>query len=253
MTDLPDDNTFLDIATDAMNEIGVTCPAQLIGNVDAGALKIVACAKAAGKDITRAGEFGWCALERLWLFNSVQGQSEYALPSDYSRLMIDTVWDRSQLTPMQGPLSPALWQTIKSGLIGNGIYFSRYRVVRSVNLPVKTFVVDPPSPNNGSPLVFEYQSKNFAALSDYSGTAPYFQNDSDIFLLDRDLLCKGIQWRWKRSEGLEFTTWLEDYNQTLDTLNARDRPAPGFSLTGPNYRQNFLGWGNIPDTGYGSV
>jgi hypothetical protein len=76
---------------------------------------------------------GWEVLQRLHTFVSVQGTSEYDLPDDYDRLTLDTVWDRAQLTPMQGPLSPVLWQTIKSGLIGNGIYFSRYRVVRAAS------------------------------------------------------------------------------------------------------------------------
>ena len=217
---------------------------------DDGALQFLAVANAAAEDILDQGF--WTVLEKVYVFNSVAGQQEYPLPDDYGNLVIDTVWDRSQLTPMQGPLSPALWQTIKSGLIGNGIYFTRYRVVRSVSKAAKVFVVDPPSPNTGSPLVFEYQSNQFAVLADGSATNDKFLNDTDTCIFPTKLLRRAIKWRWRREKQLEWATYLEEYNQLADTMIVRDRPQPGFSLAGPDYRQNFLGWNNIPDTGFGN-
>lgn len=245
------DDSVLSIVSDAATEMGQTPPAQLVGNTEVGAAQWLTLANGGGKLIANEPDTGWEVLQRLNLFDSVQGQSEYDLPDDYGRLTIDTVWDRSQLTPMQGPLSPALWQTIKSGLIGNGIYFTRYRVVRSSTLPKKVFVVDPMSPNTGSPLVFEYQSTHFAASSDLSTTSDNFTDDTDVFLLPRDLLKLNLKWRWRREQGLEYMTYLEEYNQELDKYQGRDRPQPGFSMSGSQYRQNFLGYINIPDTGYG--
>lgn len=248
------DDSVLSIVQDACDEMGIDRPASLANATEVGARQLYTIANGCGKLIANEPEGGWEVLQRLNLFTSVQGQAEYDLPADYGALTIDTVWDRSQLTPMQGPLSPALWQTIKSGLIGNGIYFTRYRIVRSqaTSTPKRKFILDPASPNSGSPLVFEYQSKNFAALTDLSATNDYFKNDTDVFLLPRDLLKLSIKWRWRREQGLEWSSYLEEYNQELDKYTSKDRPSPGFSMTGANYRQNFLGWINIPDTRYGS-
>lgn len=248
------DDSVLSIVQDACDEMGIDRPTSLANATEVGGRQLFAIANGCGRLISNEPDDGWEILQRLNLFNSVQGQAEYNLPTDYGVETIDTVWDRSQLTPMQGPLSPALWQTIKSGLIGNGIYFSRYRIVRSqaTSIPKKVFMLDPPSPNTGSPLVFEYQSLNFAALADLSATSPAFVNDTDVFLLPRDLLKLCVKWRWRRENGLEFSTYLEEYNQELDKYSAKDRPSPGFSMTGASYRQNFLGWINIPDTGFGS-
>lgn len=248
------DDTLLSIVSDACDEMGIERPDQLANSTEVGDRQMYSIANGCAKLIANDPSCGWEVLQKLWLFNSVQGNAEYNLPVDYSRLTLDTVWDRSQLTPMMGPLSPALWQTIKSGLIGNGIYFTRYRVTRSqaTTIPKKVFILDPPSPNTGSPLVYEYQSTHMTTLANLSATHDYFVNDTDIFLLPRDLLKLCFKWRWLRAKGLEFTTALEEYNQELDKYVARDRPEPGFSMSGGRYRQNFLGFANIPDTGYGS-
>lgn len=246
------DDSVLSIVQDACDEMGIDQPTALVDNETDNARQMLSIANRSGRIIANAAEKGWEILERLYEFTSVEGQEEYDLPDDYDRLIIDTVWDRAQLTPMQGPLSPALWQTIKSGLIGNGIYFTRYRVVRSSSSAKRVFVVDPASPVSGSNLVFEYQSKNFAAKSDLTTTYSNFTADTDVFLLPRELLLLCFKWRWRMAQGLEWSTFLEEYNQELDKYTARDRPQPGFSLTGSQYRQNFLGWVNIPDTRYGS-
>ena len=245
------DDSVISIINDACDEMGIDRPTTLANPTDAGDRQKASIANRCGLIV--ANDADWEILQRLHLFNSIQGQAEYDLPEDYLKLTIDTVWDRSQLTPMQGPLSPALWQTIKSGLIGNGIYFTRYRVVRSqaTTVPKKVFIVDPASPNTGSPLVFEYQSDHFAALADLSETYNQFINDTDVFLLPHNLLLLCFKWRWRRENGLEYSTYLEEYNQELDKYVAKDRPSPGFSMTGADYRQNFLGWANIPDTKYG--
>lgn len=248
------DASCIGMVIQALGEMGWgELPLNLIGNVSTDAVQQLALINRAGRQVRDDAPDGWEVLQSLCLFNSVQGQSEYDLPADYDRLTIDTVWDRNQLTPMQGPLSPALWQTIKSGLIGNGIYFSRYRVVRSqtTTLPKKVFILDPPSATTGDPLIYEYQSKSWTANAALTQSSQTFQADTDVSLLPPELVIAAFKFLWRREKQLEFSTYMEEYNQMLDTYIGRDRPQPGFSLEGPRYRQNFLGYVNIPDTGYG--
>jgi hypothetical protein len=249
-----EDDSFIAIINDACDELGIDRPLQLVGASELGDRQKCAIGNGCAKLIANEPDTGWEILQKLYTFNSVLDQGEYDLPEDYGRLTIDTVWDRAQLTPVMGPLSPALWQTIKSGLIGNGIYFSRYRVVRSqaTTVPKKVFILDPPGTSDGQELVYEYQSTQMTALADLSATNATFVNDTDVFLLPRDLLKLSFKWRWRMAQGLPYTTFLEEYNQELDKYSGRDRPEPGFSMTGGRYRQNFLGWANIPDTNYGS-
>lgn len=246
------DASALGIIDQAMGELGLTPASTLVGNIDPGATQMLAVLNRAGRQVRDDPDDGWEILQTLNLFNSVAGQQEYALPADYDRLTIDTVWDRNQLTPMQGPLSPALWQTIKSGLIGNGIYFSRYRISRSQQtiLPKKVFILDPASATTGDPLVFEYQSKNWTANAALTSTSDGYTADTDISLLPPELLIAAYKYLYRREKQLEFSTYMEEYNQMLDTYTGRDRPSPGFSLEGARYRQNFLGYMNIPDSGF---
>lgn len=247
------DASALGILDQAMGEMGLTPSSQLAGNADPASIQQLALLNRAGRQCRDDPDAGWEVLQALNLFNSVANQQEYNLPADYDRLTIDTVWDRNQLTPMQGPLSPALWQTIKSGLIGNGIYFSRYRISRSqqTTVPQKRFILDPPSATTGDPLVFEYQSKNWTWNESANTTSDGFILDTDVSILPPELVVAAFKFLYRREKQLEFSTYMEEYNQMLDTYTGRDRPQPGFSLEGPRYRQNFLGYVNIPDSNYG--
>lgn len=245
------DNSILSIVQDACDEMAIPRPDTLIASSDETARQYLSVISRCGEIVANEPDTGWEILQKLHEFVSVLNQAEYDLPSDYGRLTIDTVWDRAQLTPMQGPLSPAMWQTIKSGLIGNGIYFTRYRVVRSSTSPKKVFVVDPNSPTAGADLVYEYQSTDVWADAGLTATSTFPELDTDVTLLPRQLMFLCFKWRWRREKGLEYSTFLEEYNQELDKYSARDRPQPGFSMEGNRYRQNFLGYMNIPDTGYG--
>ncbi|OJW29862.1 MAG: hypothetical protein BGO51_06175 [Rhodospirillales bacterium 69-11] len=203
-----------------------------------------------GKEL--ASDTDWTILDRVNVFPTVVDQAEYDLPGDFDHLVINTVWDRSQLTPVRGPISPAMWQTIKSGLIGNGIYFRRYRIVRGVNMAVRKFVIDPTPGTSGADLVFEYISNAWVSLNDGSSICTRVTNDTDFPLLDATLMRLGLKWRFLRAKGLPFTTELNEHNEMLDKISGRDRPEPGASLVGPGLVQRFLGYLNIPETGYGN-
>lgn len=246
------DASALGILNQAMGEMGLIPVSTLIGNNETGAIQQLAILNRSGRQCRDDPDAGWEVLQALNLFYSVATKQEYNLPADYDRLTIDTVWDRNQLTPMQGPLSPALWQTIKSGLIGNGIYFSRYRVSRSQQTatPKKVFILDPPSATTGDPLVFEYQSKNWTWNESANTTSDGFTTDNDVSILPPELVIAAFKFLYRREKQLEFSTYMEEYNQMLDIYAGRDRPSPGFSLEGPRYRQNFLGYVNIPDSRY---
>lgn len=241
--------TLADLVQDACDELGLPRLPNVIGNSDAQARRMLALANRQGRDLVT--QHDWVELQRVNVFPTVSGQSEYALPDDYARLVIDTIWNRSQLTPIKGPIQPATWQSIKSGLIGTGLYYQRYRLMRPSTGTGKIFSVDPAPSNDGDELAFEYLSRNWCELQDKSQQNDEFQNDTDLVLLDSDLMLMGLLWRWQKANGLEFTTQLAEYNERLDNAKATNAPASGISMVGPVVTQAFIGYPNIPETGYG--
>lgn len=242
-------DNVLQIVQDAMDELSLPRLSSVFGNADAMARQMLSLFNAHGKELV--GEADWTILDRVYVFTTVANQAEYALPDDFDHLVINTTWDRSMLTPVRGPISAAMWQTIKSGLIGNGIYFRRYRIVRGVSQAVRKFVIDPTPTTDGEELVFEYISNGWCSLADGSAINTRVQNDTDYPILDATLMRLGLKWRWLRSKGLPYSTELNEHNEMLDKISGRDRPEPGANMAGPAVNQQFLSYFNIPDSQFG--
>lgn len=204
-----------------------------------------------GRDVRDSNESGWNIMQRLHTFNTVASTAEYALPSDFDHLLADTVWDRTRVVPGVGSLSAVQWQTIKSGLIGTGAIYPRYRIVRSqVSGVDRKFIIDP-TPTAVEAMAFEYVSTDWLCNSIQTLTYEEVAADTNLCLLDSDLMVLGLKWRWRKEKGFEFTTGLAEYNEKLDYKISTDTPLPALSLSGPMRTTALIGYANIPESGFG--
>jgi hypothetical protein len=56
-------------------------------------------------------------------------------------------------------------------------------------------------------------------------------------IISDNLMFLCFKWRWRHEQGLECSTYLEEYNQEVDKFTSRDRPQPSFSLARvPSYQ-----------------
>lgn len=246
--------TVLQIVQECAYELIRDPLTTLVGNPTSDARLLLQCLNRQGRDLAGKGEYGWTILQRLHSFNTVASTEEYDLPSDYARHIMSTAWDRTQLTQMYGPVNPATWQTIKSGLLGLGTISSRWRIQRGSSTLARKFYVDP-IPSSVVNLVYEYISNGWCAASDLSSVKEDVTADNDVVILDRDLMLMGIKWRWRQAHGHNIIADLAEYNERLDEAIAKDKNSPTISLVGPTYSSEgsppMLGWNNIPDQGYG--
>lgn len=249
--------TVLELANRTMDEMIHARVVSVVGNPDADARGMLQHINRQGRDLAKKGPVGgWTILQRLHTFSTIASQEEYDLPADFGKLVINTVWDRTLITPMAGPLSAVAWQSIKSGLIGSGVYSKRWRIVRSTSTISRKFVIDP-VPTGVENLAFEYVSNGWVALADLSAVDTKVNNDSDLVLLDEDLMVMGAKWRWRSAHGMDIVAALAEYNEMLDSMSGTDEPAEKLNMAGPTYRdqddQPSSPWNpNVPETGYGS-
>jgi hypothetical protein len=179
----------------------------------------------------------------------VFGQSDYALPSDFHRVIDGTLWDRSRFWSLRGPMSPQQWQLYKSSVIGRASIQRRFRFRNIAGANV--FSVDPVPTDNGSALVFEYVSKSWCQSS--GGVAQtLWEADTDTPTLDEDLMLLGIRWRVKRGLGFAYQEELNEYEVELGKAMSRDGGAPILNMT-PTNHLTVLGPWNIPESGFGGV
>lgn len=240
--------TLLSIVQDACAEIGaIATPTIVVSNTDETVSRMLALIKREGEDLIKTD---WTILQRLHTFTTVDGTSEYALPADFARMIINSHWDRSNHEPIYGSLSPAQWQEIKSGLLGSGIVGRRFRIARSfVAGNERKFILDPTpsSTDDNETLAFEYISSYYCASSGGTAQATW-TTDTDVPICDEELFRKGLIIRFKRSTGLDYASDAAEYAEMLAYKKSADRPAPVLSMVPRRGTHLITPW-SLPETG----
>lgn len=240
--------TLLSIVQDAATEIGIGTSSSItsvIGNSDDKVATLLAMSNREGRDLVRAHD--WTVLQKVHTFSTVASTATYSLPSDYSRLLNESEWNRGTYRPLIGPVNAQEWQTIKSGLFGQGVVDTRYRIIRDSSGTGRLMELDP-TPDSVETIAYEYISNQWCASSGGTGQTEWAA-DTDIPLLPEDLNILGLIVRWKRAKGYDFASEADEYMQMLDAEIAQDRPSPDLSLTERRSAVHFLGIENLPETG----
>lgn len=156
--------SLLSVIQRASNELGLPEPSTIIGNSDITVRQMLAMLYRTGAELKHRVE--WPFLTKEHTFTLVDSQDAYALPVDFERHVFDTQWDRSELWPLLGPLSPQEWQARKSG-VNTASPRRRFRV--------KTFQTNqffvhptPDSGDAGNTLVLEYISSDWFYPRDFA-------------------------------------------------------------------------------------
>lgn len=242
--------TALSIIQDTFDEIGFPRPSSAVSNTDQLARQALALLNRTGKELAR--DHDWKVMIREHSFTTANGTSDYALPSDFDHFINDTQWNRTDKEFLRGPTSAQEWQTIKSGTLGSGIAFSRWRVKRSTSGTIANKFVLDPTPTATETLVFEYVSNSW--LTDALGTTgkAAVTADTDLPLLPEHLLIMGLRWRALAAKGLEYGDQLAEFQASVRREIARDGGAQKLSLSGRRPGVSLITNYNIPDAGYGA-
>lgn len=131
-----------------------------------------------------ASEYPWPELQREYTFTLATSTASYALPGDFNRFQMETMWNRTQKWPLIGPLDAVEWQQYKSGLVTT-LPRQRYRIKYWATTQ---FFVDPTpsSSENGQTCVYEYISattlrpKTWVASTSWAGIS-YCSYNGNIY------------------------------------------------------------------------
>lgn len=172
-------------------------------------------------------------------------QTKYPLPSDYDRLIDGTDWDKSQHWQMIGPETMQQKEWLKSGYISTGPRIRYY-------LMGNTFQVWPPL-NVAHTLGFDYVS-NYWVTGTGITTGPNktsFTVDTDTCIFPDRLMVLGTKLKYFEIKAFDTTALYRDYMRHLDIAKSSDAGNPTLSFA-PQPSQVLIGWGNIPDSNYGT-
>lgn len=167
----------------------------------------------------------------------VFSQVQYALPSDWSKQITQTEWDRTDRWPLLGPQSSQEWQNLKSGTIVSGPN-TRFRILGN-----KITVL--PAPSTGLTFSFEYVSNYWVrSAADVAKAAYTVDTDTNIF--SDSLMVTGLKAQWKIAKGLDASFDLGEFKGLLDQTKGQDKSSPILSLS-PYGQSMLITTNNITD------
>lgn len=193
----------IEIAKAVAPSIAIEAPATVVSSSDPNAVKLLQMMNEAGREIAMRAD--WGALEKVETLSGTGTASAYPLPADFARLSIGNAVIGAG-GPVRGGLSRDEWLSL-TPTEGAPRYF------RLTGGQISFY----PYPALSDPVQVAYQSKHWCA----GGEA--FTADDQEPLVPHELVCRGTIWRWKRSEGQDFSDFLAEYEAMLEQMSAFDQ------------------------------
>ena len=170
----------------------------------------------------------------------------FALPSDFDRPVDSTQWDKSKHWQMLGPETAQQREWLRSGYISTG---PRVRFWMMGDY----FQIWPPL-GATEVLAYEYVSKWWISATAPATPAPTkqaFTVDTDTCMFADPLMRAMIKLKYFEAKGFDTTALYRQFVAQRDLAFAHDGGSPNLSMA-PKPGSALLGWGNIPDSGYGT-
>jgi hypothetical protein len=211
-------------------QLGLTVPTAVTTSNDQQILQLLGLLNKEGKALKDRPDEGWQVLQLEATFTTVAVESQGAMATiapNARYILNNTIWNRSNRRPIFGPLTPQQWQ-MQKGWFAQGPY-SQYRLVGGD-------ILFTPVPTAGDECYFEYGTNNWATDSTGVTGKLQFTADSDVSLLNEDLLRLGLMWRWKQVKGLDYAEDKIEYEDRVMQAMARDTPRPNLNLSRNNYQ-----------------
>lgn len=164
--------TLLSVAQTIAKRCGLnTTISSVYGSTNNDVILILTKMEEAGRAIVDFAD--WPELQKEYTFTLSTSTASYALPGDFSRMIDETQWARTQTLPLYGPISPEAWQFYKSGIISLSVN-QRFRVKGWTD--TQMFIdPTPDSGFNGNTMAYEYISgtwirpKTWVASTSWAG------------------------------------------------------------------------------------
>lgn len=218
----------LDLIQRFTRSVGFTTPATAVNNSGDDVQQIVELFNEAGQELS--GRRDWQALTFEASFTTVAAESQGRLADlgvDMRKIVNDTIYNRTTQQKVFGPLSKQQWQRNKT-YISTGPY-PQYRIRGNQ-------IIFNPVPPAGQSCFFEYVSKCWA--SDVSGatTLTSVRDDTDLVLLDEEILKAGLKWRWLRAKRLSYAEEFASYEALVADAMDGDGTKPTLVMDDESYR-----------------
>lgn len=228
----------VDILKQVSGELGLPVQTTVVSTDNVQGSQLLAALNSAGNELLMY--YPWEQFVTEWVFDTVEDQGAYPLPSDWKYFTDQTQWDRTNHWPLMGPKSPQEWAWLKGGLIAS---FPRIRF-RVSNNNLMLWPV-PASPFTPYTLAMEYIRGTWVQPATGDPTA-MVTLDGDTILYDPWLMIKFTKLKFYQLKQFDTKAVEADFLRVYEALKGKDSGAPVLGLA-PRPTPQFIGQWSIPD------
>ena len=222
--------SLLSTVASACRLLSIPVPTTVATSTDTQIQLLFELANEEGQELARSAD--WVILTREWEFNSSATTVQAAfLPDDFDHFLHDTMFDRTTRRQVIFPITPQVWQAIKSQPQLNRVFLAaRMRGVASGNtfIPGGFFT---PTPSLGDDIAYEYVTNNWCMNAAGTPQTSY-EADTDVAFLDEALIKLGLRWRFRKSKGLDYAEDFRSYETQKQQSQARDGGSTQINASG---------------------
>jgi hypothetical protein len=202
--------SLLTIIQNSCDRLGLVRPSVVVASSGQTERTLLGLAQEEGK--TLAKRYDWQVITEEHTFSTANGTSSYSIPSDFDRIVKNTVFNRTRNRRMLGDLTAEQWQEIQSSL--------STRVDPAFRFRGGAFLISP-TPSAIETVAYEYVSKNWCESSGGTDQSAWAA-DTDVAFLDEELITLGIVWRFKSKNGFDYAEAKENYEIEVNNAILRD-------------------------------
>lgn len=228
--------SLLSMIQNAARRLSIPVPSVVVASSDIQVLQLLQCAQDEGRSL--ASRHLWQALTTEKTFTTVAAAAQTnAIPSDFDRIVPETMYNRTRTRRVWGPVSNDEWQEYQATLAA--------RVDPAFRIRGSSLLITP-TPTAGDTVAYEYISKNWCQTSGGTGQSAWAA-DTDTGVLDEPLMTLGVIWRFRADKGLDYANSQSEYERRVADaiLNDGARPRLGMDARPQQFKPTAP---TVPDT-----
>ena len=202
---------------------------------------------AAGQELVEL--HAWQRFKRTHTFSTTLDENEYDLPDDFSYMVDQTGWDRTNQLPLFGPTSSQMWAYLAGRNLTDQTVYITFRENDG------KIVVYPESPTVGLSIAFEYVSRNWVqdpSTPGYAGRQDEADSASLQILYEPILIQKFLKAKFLEAKGFDASSARLEFENMFLSRTGKDEGAPVLSASNRVGGIHYLSpYTNTGDTNFG--
>ena len=228
-------------------EVGLVPSNDAAADPDESFIQLTGLLTSAGQEMVELHP--WQILRGVYEFVTADTDTgTYDLPEDFSYMIDQTGWDKTNRVAIGGPLSAQDWSYLDGrDLVSQSIYAS-FRLVDG------KFDLYPQPPPEGLQVRFEYISRNWVLEAGTDNPIDAITKGSDIVAYEPILIIKYLKVKFLEAKGFDATAARLEFETMFLSRTGKDEGAPILSASSSQRGFPYLHpYYNTGDTGYGGA